>query len=121
MVMPSSPGDAFGLMKSAIRDNNPVIFLEQKGLWNYLIIEEDGSFGVHNYQFSVALLQLTEEALTFGVLDASSIASITDVPNDQIECASNRCIRAISLPEHVHAGIHTDALRDGAVHDDHRR
>jgi hypothetical protein len=57
--------------------------LHKKGLWNYFFVEEDGSFGMHNYQFSVALLQLTEEALTYGVLDASSIASITDVPNDQ--------------------------------------
>ncbi len=33
VVMPSSPQDALGLMKSAIRDNNPVVFFEQKGLY----------------------------------------------------------------------------------------
>jgi pyruvate dehydrogenase E1 component beta subunit len=33
VVMPSTAGDAYGLMKSAIRDNNPVIFCEQKGLY----------------------------------------------------------------------------------------
>lgn len=33
VVMPSTPKDALGLMKSAIRDNNPVIFCEQKGLY----------------------------------------------------------------------------------------
>jgi pyruvate dehydrogenase E1 component beta subunit len=32
VVMPSTPYDAKGLMKSAIRDNNPVIFLEHKRL-----------------------------------------------------------------------------------------
>ena len=33
LVMPSTPYDAKGLLKSAIRDNNPVIFLEPKLLY----------------------------------------------------------------------------------------
>ena len=33
VVIPSTPYDAKGLMKSAIRDNNPVMFLEQKLLY----------------------------------------------------------------------------------------
>lgn len=43
VVIPSTPYDAKGLLKSAIRDNNTVIFLEQKLLYNEtgLIPDED--------------------------------------------------------------------------------
>ncbi len=34
VVMPSTPADAKGLLKSSIRDHNPVIFFEHKGLYN---------------------------------------------------------------------------------------
>jgi hypothetical protein len=62
---------------------DPANMIYRKGLWNYLMMEEEGSFGVHNYQFSVAVLKLTKQALEFGVLEAGMIMGIDDVPNDQ--------------------------------------
>jgi pyruvate dehydrogenase E1 component beta subunit len=33
VVMPSTPADAKGLLKSAIRDDDPVIFIEQERMY----------------------------------------------------------------------------------------
>jgi len=33
VVMPANPADAKGLLKSAIRDDNPVVFIEHRGLY----------------------------------------------------------------------------------------
>src|ERR671918_1161420 len=33
VVMPSNPADAKGLLKAAVRDDNPVVFIEHRGLY----------------------------------------------------------------------------------------
>jgi len=45
VVMPSTPADALGLLKASIRDENPVMFFEQKGL--YYSSREDLPEGEH--------------------------------------------------------------------------
>ncbi len=35
VIMPSTPGDAKGLLKAAIRDPDPVVFMESEKLYNY--------------------------------------------------------------------------------------
>jgi pyruvate dehydrogenase E1 component beta subunit len=46
VVAPSTPADARGLLRSAVRDNNPVIFLENVNLYNVKGEVPDGDYTV---------------------------------------------------------------------------
>src|SRR3981081_3976387 len=47
VVMPSTPADAKGLLKSAIRDDDPVIFIEQERMYgNKGEVPDDGDFTI---------------------------------------------------------------------------
>ncbi len=46
VVMPSTPEDAKGLLKSAIRDDNPIIFLEDKMMYNQKGVIPKGDYTI---------------------------------------------------------------------------
>ncbi len=56
--------------------------VQLQAAYNYLVVKEDGSYGIHNYQFAVNLLRASYAALTTGDIGAGRILSIRDVPND---------------------------------------
>lgn len=63
VVVPSTPYDAKGLLKSAIRDNNTVIFLEQKKLY-----KEKGPVPEEDYVIPLGVASLAREGTDVSVI-----------------------------------------------------
>lgn len=90
VVLPSTPYDAKGLLKTAIRDDNPVIFLEDK--MNY---QQKGEVPTEEYAlpFGVADIKRQGEDITLVAtssmvtvaLDAAEILSVTGISAEVID------------------------------------
>ena len=74
------PQDEDGNVDMSSKTNPPAVV---RAGYAYMWVEEDRSFGIHNPQFTVALLQVAIESMKYGGLDAGMIQEVTDVPMDQ--------------------------------------
>src|SRR5213080_5601657 len=61
VVLPSTPYDAKGLLKSAIRDDNPVVFIEDKMDWR---VKGDVPEGEYTISLGLADVKRTGEDVT---------------------------------------------------------
>jgi len=61
LAVPSTPADALGLLKTAIRDDNPVVFLEHKSLYG---TRDEVPDGEHLVPFGQAVVRREGDALT---------------------------------------------------------
>lgn len=61
VVVPATPTDAYGLLRGAIRENNPVFVLEHKGLYN---ISEDVPDDTQPMQLGEAIVRRTGKDIT---------------------------------------------------------
>jgi pyruvate dehydrogenase E1 component beta subunit len=76
VVMPSNPADAKGLLHSAIRDDNPVLFVEHRGLYwtKGEVPEKDSSLAIGRANILRAGDRLTIVALSSMVAPALAAA-----------------------------------------------
>ncbi|MFW6216056.1 MAG: alpha-ketoacid dehydrogenase subunit beta [Alkalispirochaetaceae bacterium] len=63
VVVPSTPYDAKGLLKSAIRDNNPVVFLEQK-----LLYRKKGRVPQEEYTIPLSVGEIKREGRDLSII-----------------------------------------------------
>jgi pyruvate dehydrogenase E1 component beta subunit len=113
VVMPATPADAKGLLKSAIRDDNPVIFIEGEMLYNTKGEVPDGEYTIplgladikregndvtlvcHSKSVAVALKaaeQLAQENIAAEVIDLRTIRPLDEATVLASVARTHRCV-----------------------------
>jgi 2-oxoisovalerate dehydrogenase E1 component beta subunit len=86
VVCPSSPADAKGLMIASIRDNNPVVFYEHKGLYRKIKGEvPDGEYVVPLGKASVVRQGRDASVITYGSMVHEALAAADELSNEGVE------------------------------------
>ena len=85
VVVPSTAYDAKGLLKSAIRDNNPVIFLEQKLLYNERGVVPAGEYTIPLGKADIKRKGEDVLVITYGRMVQESILAAEKLAAEGIE------------------------------------
>ncbi|UZE96480.1 alpha-ketoacid dehydrogenase subunit beta [Alkalimarinus alittae] len=123
VVVPSSPLRAYGLLLSAIRDPDPVLFLEPKRIYRAVAqpVLDDGkalpldtcftlregsdltliSWGAMIQETLQAANTLSEKGVSCEVID---VASISPLDTNTLECSAVKTGRCIIIHEAAHSG-----------------
>ena len=70
LIIENIPNDGNG---HPMIEDSTVTLLEAQAAYNYLMVEEDRSFGIHNPKFTVALLKLTLEKLGVSAVERTDV------------------------------------------------
>jgi pyruvate/2-oxoglutarate/acetoin dehydrogenase E1 component len=99
VIAPATPHDAKGLMKSAIRDNNPVVFIEAQ-----LLYGTKGDVGEGEYTISIGQADVKREgrdvtivAYSKMLLLALEAASTLALEGIQVEVVDPRTLKPLDL------------------------
>ncbi len=92
VVAPATPADAKGLLRTAIRDNNPVIFLENLALYNVKGEVPDGDYTV---PFGKA--KVMKEGKDITIISYSRMAAVALDVAQRIEKESQLSIEVVDL------------------------
>ncbi len=84
VVAPSTPADAKGLLKSAIRDDNPVIFVEQKLLYRKKGIVPEEEFIIPLGKADIKRKGTDVTIITYGRMAESVLSAAADMEQEGI-------------------------------------
>src|SRR5262249_10370618 len=103
VVAPATPADAKGLIKSAVRDNNPVLFLEHKFL--YRRIKEEVPEG--DYTVEIGKARLHREGRNLSII---TYAAMVHTAQEAAEVLANEGIEVEILDLRTLAPLDRDAI-----------
>jgi pyruvate dehydrogenase E1 component beta subunit len=92
VVAPSSPADAKGLMRTSVRDNNPVIFLESLALYNI-----KGEAPADDYAVPIGQAKVTKEGTDLTVISYSRMAAVALDVARRLEQENQLSIEVVDL------------------------
>ncbi len=92
VVAPSTPADAKGLLHAAVRDNNPVIFLENLALYN-----TKGEVPSNGYTVPIGQAKVTKEGKDMTVISYSRMAAVALDVARRLEEENKLSIEVIDL------------------------
>ncbi len=94
VVMPSNPYDAKGLLKTAVRDNNPIMFFEHKVLYNTTGEVPDGEYTIPFGKADIKRVgkDVTIVATSWMVLKAMEAAGILEAEGIDAEIIDPRTL-----------------------------
>jgi pyruvate dehydrogenase E1 component beta subunit len=97
VVMPATPADAKGLLKTAIRDPDPVVFIEHSLLYSRRgPVPEDGDHCVPIGEAAVVREGGDVTVVAYSRMVLEALAAAEELSKDGIECG--RCVRSTSTP-----------------------
>jgi pyruvate dehydrogenase E1 component beta subunit len=92
VIVPSTPADAKGLLRTAIRDNNPVLFLEDLALYNV-----KGEVPTGDYTVPFGKAKVSKEGSDLTIISYSRMSSIALEVAQRMERENNLSIEVIDL------------------------
>ena len=92
VVAPSTPGDAKGLLRTAIRNNNPVLFLEHLALYN-----NKGEVPEGDYTIPFGRAEVTKEGKDLTVISYSRKAAIAHEVASRLERENKLSVEVVDL------------------------
>ena len=112
VVCPAFPGEAKALLKGAIRDNNPVLFLEHKRLYSLSEEQtpENGVLAAGQARVVRAGSDLTLVSVMKGVHDGLAAAELLAVDGVDVEVIDLRSLRPLDLQTVLRSTEHTNRL-----------
>ncbi len=92
VVAPSTPADAKGLLRTSVRDNNPVIFLENLALYNV-----KGEEPSADYTVPIGKAKVTKEGTDLTVISYSRMAAVALDVARRMEMENNLSIEVVDV------------------------